>query len=175
MLEWYLSNGFEVWIVGDLVENWQFPDVRMCLPAGCVRLIGNHDAPDPLLPEALIIDEFPPILVTHGHFGEFLCDQGAWLGNFLVRYLWTPLEKIGVKEPTSPSGMRHARQRVDLLDWANNNQWGARILCGHVHLQEVSGRYWNMGCTVDGKADAIELEAGIPTLASWASGQRLIL
>jgi hypothetical protein len=168
---YYKTNGFQICLPGDMDERAQFPGVRSDYPPSILRLAGNHDS-DLGFPESIIIDENPPILVTHGNQSEWICDSGNWLGIALIRYLWTPLEKIGIKEPVSPGAVRHSAQRVDLLDWANGPA-GVRLVCGHTHLQENIGRYWNCGCCVDSKVQAVELDHGILTLVDWSSGERV--
>jgi hypothetical protein len=168
---YYRINGFQEVDVGDWFETWQFPNVVINKRPGVLYLKGNHDQ-EVSEDEAIIIDETPPILVCHGHQGDVWSDSLSSIARWFVRYPWTILENMGVKEPTSPDTLRHESQRQRLIDWARTS--GIRLIHAHVHVQEhIEGFLWDCGKCCDGKVQAVELDRGILTLVDWSAGKRV--
>tara|TARA_R110001583_G_scaffold14425_2_gene60308 strand:+ start:342 stop:1232 length:891 start_codon:yes stop_codon:yes gene_type:complete len=74
------------------------------------------------------------ILLIHGHQADFF-NYVLWKwSRFLVRFLWKPLQVIGIKDPTSPAKNNKELIKVErrLKKWilANNNQM---VIAGHTH------------------------------------------
>jgi UDP-2,3-diacylglucosamine pyrophosphatase LpxH len=74
------------------------------------------------------------ILLIHGHQADFF-NYVLWKwSRFLVRFLWKPLQILGIKDPTSPAKNYKELLRVErkLKKWiiANNNQM---VIAGHTH------------------------------------------
>jgi UDP-2,3-diacylglucosamine pyrophosphatase LpxH len=74
------------------------------------------------------------ILLIHGHQADFF-NYVLWKwSRFLVRFLWKPLQILGIKDPTSPAKNFKELLRVErkLKKWiiANNNQM---VIAGHTH------------------------------------------
>jgi UDP-2,3-diacylglucosamine pyrophosphatase LpxH len=60
------------------------------------------------------------ILLAHGHQGDVLNDTLWKIARFLVRYLWRPLELMGIRDPTSAAKNNHIKNSIDkkLMAWA---------------------------------------------------------
>ena len=150
--------------VGDAYDLWQFKlgKISSTHDPGIADLYveGNHDK-EMDFPDAYVIESTPPIFVIHGHqSGDFL-NYGLWrLSRFFVRYVWKPLEYLGLKDPpSSKKGVRHDRSRRKLKMWANN--MGIRVVAGHTHFQEHDGFYWNCGSSINsGVIEFIEFKEG---------------
>ena len=112
------------------------------------------------------------ILLLHGHQVEYLNDRLWLVSRFLVRYLWKPLELIGVHDPTSTSKNNVKRESVEkkLMKWsAKSNQV---IIAGHTHraVFPVIGEpgYFNDGCCVHPYSiTGIEITNGTISLVNW--------
>ncbi len=113
------------------------------------------------------------IFLTHGHQADILNDPLWRLSRFLVRYLWKPLELLGVKDPTSAAKNNEKKNSVEkkLMEWSKeHNQF---MICGHTHrpvLPRVGEPlYFNDGSCVHPRCiTAIELRNGTISLVKWA-------
>lgn len=113
------------------------------------------------------------IFLTHGHQADFLNDKLWKLSRFLVRYLWGPLELIGIKDPTSTSKNDSKKNNVEkhLMDWSKQkNQF---MICGHTHRpvfpQPNEVHYFNDGSCVHPRCiTGIEIRNGTISLVKWA-------
>lgn len=128
------------------------------------------------IPEGLILDykqSSYEIFLTHGHQADILNDTFWRLSRFLVRYLWRPLELIGIRDPTSASKNSERKNKVEkrLSDWSIiNNQM---IITGHTHrpLFPKPGEvlYFNDGSCVHPRCiTGIEVMNGSLALVKWA-------
>jgi UDP-2,3-diacylglucosamine pyrophosphatase LpxH len=114
------------------------------------------------------------ILLTHGHQGDYLNDTLWKLSRFLVRYLWRPLELVGIKDPTSAAKNNEKKNSVEkkLMDWSKENN--QILICGHTH-RPVFPRvgeplYFNDGSCVHPRCiTAIEIRNGTISLVKWAT------
>ena len=73
------------------------------------------------------------LYLTHGHQASLL-NSTLWPVNcFLVRYVWKPLEQIGILDPTSAAKNYTRKQRSENLlgAWAKQN--GRTLITGHTH------------------------------------------
>lgn len=73
------------------------------------------------------------IYLTHGHQASFM-NSTLWRVNcFLVRYLWKPLEHIGILDPTSAAKNYTTKRRSEekLIDWARKHP--DILITGHTH------------------------------------------
>jgi hypothetical protein len=122
---------------GDNVELWQFDrdEIKHHYQFD-LQVKGNHDWELDLPESILLIVDGMKILVTHGHAGDLLNDRLRGVGRFFTRYVWKPLEQIGLKQPpTNP--YRHETQRKALIEWANSRE--VIHVHGHIHLLERNG------------------------------------
>lgn len=113
------------------------------------------------------------IFLTHGHQGDLINDYLWKLSRFLVRYLWRPLELIGVKDPTSASKNSDKKGRVEkrLMDWSIENK--QMLICGHTHRPVFpmvgDTLYFNDGSCVHPRCiTGIEIRNGMIALVKWA-------
>ncbi|MDP4160895.1 MAG: metallophosphoesterase [Bacillota bacterium] len=112
------------------------------------------------------------ILLLHGHQVDFL-DYDLWkLSRFMVRYLWRPLELIGVKDPTSTAKNHGKKDAVEtkLIEWVTREKH--MIIAGHTHrpmFPEVGEPlYFNDGSSVHPRCiTGIEIVDGNITLVKW--------
>lgn len=119
------------------------------------------------------IDGNKKIFLTHGHQVDFL-NYNLWrLARFLVRYLWRPLELLGIKDPTSASKNHKRKNSIEkkLIQWSK--QQNQMIICGHTHrpVFPALGQplYFNDGSSVHPRCiTAIEIYKGTISLVKWA-------
>ncbi|MDP4126603.1 MAG: metallophosphoesterase family protein [Bacillota bacterium] len=112
------------------------------------------------------------ILLLHGHQVDFL-DYDLWkLSRFMVRYLWRPLELIGVKDPTSTAKNHGKKDAVEtkLTEWVTREKH--MLIAGHTHrpmFPEVGEPlYFNDGSSVHPRCiTGIEIVDGNITLVKW--------
>jgi UDP-2,3-diacylglucosamine pyrophosphatase LpxH len=112
------------------------------------------------------------ILLIHGHQGDFF-NYTLWkLSRFLVRYLWGPLELIGLQNPTSAAKNYNKKNAVErkLMDWSVAHN--LMLIAGHTHrpIFPKLGEplYFNDGSCVHPRCiTAIEIENGTITLVKW--------
>jgi UDP-2,3-diacylglucosamine pyrophosphatase LpxH len=113
------------------------------------------------------------ILLTHGHQADILNDNLWRLARFLVRYLWRPLELIGVRDPTSAAKNNEKKNTVEkrLVDWSKDHN--QMIIVGHTHRpvfpKPGQPMYFNDGSCVHPRSiTAIEIINGTISLVKWA-------
>lgn len=111
------------------------------------------------------------LYLTHGHQADLLNSTLWRLSRFLVRYLWKPLEQMGVLDPTSAAknySRRHKSERR-LSRWAVRK--GCYLVTGHTHrpmLGDKNTRYFNTGSCVHPRCiTCIEIENGEISLVKW--------
>ncbi|MBE3137669.1 MAG: hypothetical protein IMZ43_09830 [Thermoplasmata archaeon] len=177
----YVKEGFLIVITGDGEELWQFTKKEIdkahqdiitlfAQLKGMGRLIeleGNHNKGIGL-PESLLIDGENPILVIHGHQGDFINDKWWRVGRFFTRYIWKYIEVLGIKDPTSASKnlKKHDLVRKMHNEWANRLE--IPLVYGHTHFQEQCGYAWNVGGGITpGRVDIIELNDKGLRLSAW--------
>jgi len=113
------------------------------------------------------------MLLIHGHQADFFNYKMWRLARFLVRYLWQPLELVGVQNPfNSPRSpkRRHGVGRL-LVKWSK--QENKMLIAGHTHRtafpNEGEPLYYNVGSTVHRRyITGIEIENDIFSLVKWS-------
>lgn len=113
------------------------------------------------------------ILLIHGHQVDFL-NYDLWrLARFLVRYLWRPLESIGINDPTSAAKnyKKKAAVEEELIKWIKKEKH--MLIAGHTHKPRFSEvgetPYFNDGSLVlPNYITAIEIAAGDISLVKWS-------
>lgn len=111
------------------------------------------------------------LYLTHGHQGDLLNSTLWKLSRFLVRYLWKPLEMMGVLDPTSAAKNYQLRNRSEkrLCRWAVKNN--CCLITGHTHrpvLNEEEPHYFNTGSCVHPRCiTCMEIENGSISLVKW--------
>lgn len=91
------------------------------------------------------------IFLLHGHQVEIFSYDLWRLSRFLVRYLWRPLELIGINDPTNPCNNKKNKLDKTLDTWAKNNN--VLVIAGHTHRVafpeiEEKSNYFNDGCCI---------------------------
>lgn len=197
-LEHYYRSGFTYIELGDGEELWENRKLRnitemhrdvydmFALFEKCNRLYllyGNHNIVQrknaAYLEGIILRPEAAPeksLYLTHGHQASLL-NSTLWpLARFLVRYFWSPLENLGILDPTSAAKNYEVKEKCEesLRRWANDNH---RILItGHTHrpvMPEGVAYYYNTGSCVHPRCiTCIELEYGRLTLVKWSMQAR---
>lgn len=113
------------------------------------------------------------ILLAHGHQADFLNDTIWKVARFLVRYLWRPLELVGIKDPTSAAKNNEKKNSVEknLTDWVKKEK--QFLIAGHTHRPVFpkvgEPLYFNDGSCVHPRCiTAIEIRNGTISLVKWA-------
>lgn len=113
------------------------------------------------------------LFLTHGHQVDPLNDTFWRLARFLVRYVWRPLELLGVRDPTSAAKNNEKKNYVEkrLIEWSRKNN--QLIVCGHTHRPVFpkvgEALYFNDGSCVHPRCiTAIEIKYGTISLVKWA-------
>ena len=124
-------------------------------------------------PGIILEDSFhtKDIYLTHGHQSDILNSTFWVLSRFLVRYIWKPLELIGIPDPTSAAKNNTKKSSAEkrLTDWAFLNK---RILItGHTHHPMAGSGdipYFNTGsCVSHAGITCIEIQNRCITLIKW--------
>lgn len=114
------------------------------------------------------------IFLVHGHQVDFFNDTLWRLSRFLVRYLWKPLELVGVNDPTSASKNYKRKKTVEkrLTNWVMHEN--RMLIAGHTHrpvLPELGEPlYFNDGSCVHPRCiTAVEISDGNILLVKWCN------
>lgn len=132
------------------------------------------------IPESiLLINKYTQntILLIHGHQADFLNDRLSALSGFLVRYIWRPLELIGIKDPTSAAKNNTKKNKIErrLTEWSRKNK--QFLICGHTHRpvfpKAGESLYFNDGSCIHPRCiTGIEIQSGTISLVKWATMTR---
>lgn len=113
------------------------------------------------------------IFLTHGHQADIFNDLFWRLSRFLVRYLWGPLELVGLKDPTSAAKNYNKRSKVErnLIRWAKDHN--QMIIAGHTHKTAFPGKgdplYFNDGSCIHPRCiTGIEIANNEISLIKWS-------
>lgn len=116
------------------------------------------------------------IYLTHGHQTD-LFNSTLWrLSRFLVRYVWKPLERYGVLDPTSAAKnyTRKHKAELRLHHWAKEEDH--ILITGHTHRPTLSADdpyYYNSGsCVHPGSITCLEIDHMRIRLVKWMLGTR---
>jgi predicted phosphodiesterase len=115
------------------------------------------------------------IFLVHGHQADFLNSVLWKLARFLVHNLWSPLEALGVNDPTSAAknNKRSTKVEMTLTQWSQ--QKNKMIIAGHTHRpffpEPGNSLYFNDGSCVHPRCiTAIEIYEGSIMLVKWCIG-----
>ncbi len=112
------------------------------------------------------------ILLLHGHQGDLMNDILWKITAALVRFLWKPLELLGVADPTSAARNYKKRKKTEGRLNAFSKQKQILLIAGHTHRPVLSkpgeSFYLNDGSCIHPQCiTAMELENGAVTLVKW--------
>lgn len=112
------------------------------------------------------------IYLTHGHQADFL-NSTLWpISRFLVRYVWRPLEYIGIPDPTSAAKNNTRKKSTEkkLVNWAKTNHH--ILITGHTHRPMMgtdNSPFYNTGsCVSPYGITCIEIYNGCIYLVKWS-------
>ena len=111
------------------------------------------------------------IHLTHGHQADLLNSVFWRFSRFLVRYVWQPLEHMGVLDPTSAAKNNHRKNQTEkhLASWAEKQH--QILITGHTHrprLDKADPFYFNTGSCVHPRCiTCIEIQDRTLTLCKW--------
>ena len=111
--------------------------------------------------------------VAHGHQADLLNSVFWKLTRFLVRYLWSQLERFGVLDPTSAAKNNTKKTMLEkkYLHFARENK--CMLLTGHTHKPTLGNKqspYYNCGsCVHPRRITCIELCGYEISLVTWYS------
>lgn len=203
-LQHYYKRGFTYIELGDGDELWEnrsmkqieetHGDVFWLFSLFQARkrlylLYGNHDMvkkksgfmPDIPFYSGIILENSSctpskDIYLTHGHQADLFNSTLWYFTRFLVRYLWKPLERYGVLDPTSAAKNYTRKERTEqrLQQWAK--QENHILITGHTHrprLTEEDPYYYNSGSCVHPRCiTCLEIERLQITLVKWTLATR---
>ncbi len=113
------------------------------------------------------------IFLTHGNQADPMNDRYWKLTRFMVRYVWRPLELVGVKNPTSTSKNYKLKNKTEkkLVNFVTEQK--QMMICGHTHRPVFpkvgEPLYFNDGSCVHPRCiTAIEIKSGTISLVKWA-------
>ena len=126
--------------------------------------------------EAIILehqDTKQQLFLLHGHQADFMNYVGWQINRFLVRFLWKPLQVLGIPDPTSPAKNYRETKKVErrFKKWIlnNNNQF---TIIGHTHRPRFPeagepALFNNGSCVHPRSITGLEIENGAITLIKW--------
>lgn len=113
------------------------------------------------------------IFVIHGHQGDLMNDRLWPIARFMVRYLWRPLELLGIRDFTSPAKNDYRSDPIErnIMNWAKSNQ--RMVIAGHTHRpvfpEPGAAPYFNTGsCVQKGFLTGIEIQNGQIAMVKWS-------
>ena len=96
--------------------------------------------------------------------------------RFLVRYIWRPLEKLGIPDPTSAAKNNRRKKKSEerLSKWAKDHRH--ILVTGHTHhpmTGDSASPYFNTGsCIHPAGITGIEIQSRSLTLVKWSTQAR---
>ncbi len=112
------------------------------------------------------------ICLLHGHQADAFNSVFWRASRFLVRYLWKPLERFGVNDPTSAAKNYQKQKKYEACMAAWAKDMDMYLIAGHSHrptLSEEGGLYINSGSCVHPRCiTAIEIENQSISLVKWS-------
>ena len=160
--------------------------VQNCSTYPCCCGNNPHLECSPLLPdikfhqgiilEAADLATTKNVYLAHGHQADFFNSTLWRFSRFLVRFLWKPLERYGVLDPTSAARNYTKKQKTErrLHRWAE--QENHILITGHTHrptLTQADTCYYNCGsCVHPYSITCLEIEHMHIRLVKWALNAR---
>lgn len=150
----------------------------------CSYYCDNTFCDCPLFPEMTFYPGFlledalqnKDVFLTHGHQADILNSTFWRLSRLLVRYIWRPLENLGIPDPTSAArnNTRKKNSEKTLTAWAKQQE--LILISGHTHHPMIGTKdspYCNTGsCVSTAGLTCIEIENRCITLIKWTVGTK---
>lgn len=191
-LRHYYQTGYTYIELGDGDELWENRSIMQIMEAHkevfellslfqhqnrFYALYGNHDmirknTAGYYSGMILESDSSPDVYLTHGHQADVWNSTFWKVSCFLVRFLWQPLERFGVLDPTSAAKNYKRKQTTEkrLQTWAKQEQH--ILITGHTHrpvLSETDRYYYNSGsCVHPYGITCLEIEHKKIRLVKWS-------
>lgn len=178
----YFQNGrfYAVYGNHDIVKKNRKFSEKHCHTYYCDHTLCHH----PLFPQmsfysGIILEDQEgqkDIYLTHGHQADLLNSTLWHLSRFLVRYVWQPLEFLGIPDPTSAAKNNTKKKKSEkhLTSWAEQNNH--ILITGHTHhpmMGTTESPYFNTGsCVSPAGITCIEIEKRCLTLVKWTVGTK---
>lgn len=200
-LDFYFRKGFTYLELGDGDELWENRSMkrieemhkdsfemleRFRREKRFYAVYGNHDivkrkasfSQEPIYAGIILqdSDRKKSIYLTHGHQADALNSTFWRLSRFLVRYIWRPLELLGIQDPTNAAknNTRKEESEKRLTQWARRNN--CMLITGHTHHPMIGTKdspYCNSGsCIHPCGITCIEIENRCLTLVKWSMRTR---
>lgn len=200
-MEFYYKNDFTYLELGDGDELWENRSMkrireihspsfemisRFIQKERAYMLYGNHDMvkrnasfSNECFYSGIILkdqENRKDIYLTHGHQADALNSTLWRLSRFLVRYVWRPLEALGIPDPTSAAKNNTRKEKSEkiLTQWAIQNN--CMLVTGHTHRPMIGTReapYCNSGsCVHPGGITCIEIRNRCLALVKWSMKAR---
>jgi UDP-2,3-diacylglucosamine pyrophosphatase LpxH len=113
------------------------------------------------------------LFLLHGHQADFFNDRLWRVNCFLVRFLWKPLELLGINNPTSAATNPKRKKSVErkLIQWVERHN--QPLIAGHTHRvafpKPGEPCYFNDGSCVHPRfITALEIADGNILLVKWS-------
>lgn len=127
-----------------------------------------------VIEESLVLDyKNHEIFMIHGHQVSFFNSTLWRFSRFLVRNVWSHLENIGIKDPTSAAKNYRVKRKTEkrLKKWSIKNN--KILIAGHTHRpifpQIGNSLYFNDGsCIHPDGITCLEVEKGNIALVKWS-------
>ncbi|WCC47370.1 metallophosphoesterase [Tenacibaculum finnmarkense] len=125
--------------------------------------------------EAILLEQKngASIFLLHGHQADWFNYVFWKFSRFLVRFLWRPLQIIGIKDPTSPAQNYKELIKVEhrLENWIKKNKQQV-VVTGHTHRPRFPNSnelpHFNDGSCVHPRCiTGLEIENDTITLVKW--------
>ena len=116
------------------------------------------------------------IYLTHGHQADFLNSALLPVSRFLVKYVWKPLEYLGIPDPTSTAKNNTRKKSTEkkLMQWAKKNHH--ILITGHTHRPMMgtdNSPFYNSGsCVSPYGVTCIEICNECISLVKWSLDTR---
>ncbi len=111
-------------------------DMIMMYPFMVKKLLGSVFTDLKYYESILLQTENPKnnFLLLHGHQADYMNYLFWWFHRFLVRYVWKPLQLIGITDPTSPAKNFKELIKVErrMKEWIQKND-NQPVIFGHTH------------------------------------------
>lgn len=185
----------EIVLNGDLFDSWDFRKLkgsqwkvlsqlrRLSKERHVVWINGNHDGPAEIISHLLgldFVDEYEissggrKILVVHGDRFDnfivrhpFLTKLADWVYR-LIQRMDGSFRLARMAKRNSKTFLRCSEQvRERALEYCSLHGFDL-VCCGHTHLAEASGKYYNSGCWTELPCHYLTVLDGVVNLHSWS-------